>query len=219
MFLSVMVLIHDRFPCSHNFFRFIKNYDKYKEETLTKGAKSPDSSGSKSPCSPISSIALPKYDLELSPVNKYLKNSPSGGGGGKAFNFNVDTKSQKHFLANAASKIKQGEGAADQEEEASKDDESLKEILETQSPEAKTQVINKIPITQFKQSQLTSVKGKLMKTKSYEEEEEKKKGDRSPTQIEQAIRLPNFSQVQRVEGNQSGKVQDGYASPTNLLSG
>lgn len=69
MLLSVMILLHDKLPCSENFFRFYKNFDKYKEDTLAHGAKSPKSSEDGSPRSPIRSIAMPQYDLSLSPVS------------------------------------------------------------------------------------------------------------------------------------------------------
>lgn len=37
-----------------------------------------------------------------------MKNSPSNQHGARKFNFNIDTASQQHFLAQAAAKAKQG---------------------------------------------------------------------------------------------------------------
>jgi len=31
-FLSIMILLHDKLPCSDNFFRYFKNYDRYMDE-------------------------------------------------------------------------------------------------------------------------------------------------------------------------------------------
>jgi hypothetical protein len=41
-----MILLHERIPCSENFFRYFKNYDKYMEERQKPGSKD---SGAKSP--------------------------------------------------------------------------------------------------------------------------------------------------------------------------
>ena len=43
MFLSIMILFHDRLPCAENFFRYYKNYDKYIELNQKEKQKSPGS--------------------------------------------------------------------------------------------------------------------------------------------------------------------------------
>mmetsp|Transcript_3533 Transcript_3533/g.2568 ORF Transcript_3533/g.2568 Transcript_3533/m.2568 type:complete len:162 (-) Transcript_3533:564-1049(-) len=45
-FLSIMILLHDRLPCSENFFRYFKNYDRYMEERSKNQPARKDSSGS-----------------------------------------------------------------------------------------------------------------------------------------------------------------------------
>jgi hypothetical protein len=89
-----MILLHERLPCSDNFFRYFRNYDKYMEEKKLAGdgARSPtngdEDSGYLLPKllkSPIRSIESPKYNLLLSPIHKFVKqhnsplHSPAGG--------------------------------------------------------------------------------------------------------------------------------------------
>lgn len=74
-----MILLHERLPCSDNFFRYFRNYDKYMEEKKT------SADGSRSPIagegdllpkllkSPIRSIESPKYNLALSPIHKFVQ--------------------------------------------------------------------------------------------------------------------------------------------------
>jgi hypothetical protein len=81
-----MILFHQRLPCSENFFRYFKNYDKYMEEKRLEEAN--QSSGgavstelSQESKSPVRSIESPKYSLSLSPIQKFLKvHSPRTGG-------------------------------------------------------------------------------------------------------------------------------------------
>ena len=76
-----MILFHQRLPCSENFFRYFKNYDRYMEEKRTEEAaqrgEQATSSGttdiSSESRSPVRSIESPKYSLSLSPIQKFLK--------------------------------------------------------------------------------------------------------------------------------------------------
>lgn len=82
-----MILFHQRLPCSDNFFRYFKNYDKYMEEkkqadenTRTSQATGEDSNGGDSGSmlsqlskSPVRTIESPKYGLALSPIQKFMK--------------------------------------------------------------------------------------------------------------------------------------------------
>lgn len=85
-----MILLHERLPCSENFFRYFKNYDRYMEDKQKSGkdpSKSPTSTDSETeqylkigvpPKSPVRSIESPKYGLGLSPINRFLtQHSPS----------------------------------------------------------------------------------------------------------------------------------------------
>jgi hypothetical protein len=88
-----MILLHDKLPCSDNFFRYFKNYDNYMEDRnkkkgtdrTTKSPNSTDSEGDysylmqKVSKSPVRSIESPKYGLGLSPIHKFIaQNSPCG---------------------------------------------------------------------------------------------------------------------------------------------
>lgn len=127
-----MILFHDKLPCSENFFRYFKNYDKYMEEKGKAGgparkdsAKSPLSSDSnddhlKIQTSPknlqIRSIESPKYGLGLSPIHKFLStHSPGSVSPGlrpeKKASFNIDTQTQKGMLKVAASTLKSSGGS------------------------------------------------------------------------------------------------------------
>ena len=88
---------------------------------------------------------MPKYDLALSPVSQYMKNSPTNQKGSR-FNFNVDTASQQHFLAQAAAKAKLGVLAHLGEDTKMEDEENLQEMLDYTETDKKENVINKIPI-------------------------------------------------------------------------
>jgi hypothetical protein len=79
-----MILFHERLPCSENFFRYFKNYDKYMQEkqktTTTSGGDHPMSepddvsshSSSKQTRSPVRQIESPKYGLGLSVIDKFM---------------------------------------------------------------------------------------------------------------------------------------------------
>jgi len=75
-----MILFHQRLPCSENFFRYFKNYDKYMEEKnepsveedLSNGGESSTSQLSQLSKSPVRSIESPKYGLALSPIQMFL---------------------------------------------------------------------------------------------------------------------------------------------------
>lgn len=71
-----MILFHERLPCSENFFRYFRNYDKYMEDkakTTTNSedqvmASELDANGVAVPQmakSPIREIKSPKYGLGL----------------------------------------------------------------------------------------------------------------------------------------------------------
>lgn len=72
-----MILLHEKLPCSDNFFRYFRNYDIYMEERKISGdgQKSPDNTDDDASYllpkllkSPIRSIKPPMYNLALSPV-------------------------------------------------------------------------------------------------------------------------------------------------------
>lgn len=74
-----MILLHEKLPCSDNFFRYFRNYDKYMEEKKVDGSKSPQNSDDdanyllpKLLKSPIRSIESPRYNLGLQPINKFI---------------------------------------------------------------------------------------------------------------------------------------------------
>lgn len=85
-----MILLHERMPCSDNFFRYFKNYDKYmddktKQQTVYKDSspKSDNSDGSGGQeflrtttggpkKIPLRGIESPKYGLGLSPIHKFI---------------------------------------------------------------------------------------------------------------------------------------------------
>ena len=89
--LQLMILFHQRLPCSDNFFRYFKNYDRYMEEkkaeenqgvnpvakTSESGTMESDNLGgnestksfhSQLSKSPVRTIESPKYGLQLSPI-------------------------------------------------------------------------------------------------------------------------------------------------------
>lgn len=73
-----MILLHERLPCSDNFFRYFRNYDKYMEEKKADGSRSPVNDDPsyllpKLLKSPIRTIESPKYGLALSPIHKFVK--------------------------------------------------------------------------------------------------------------------------------------------------
>lgn len=78
-------------------------------------------------------------------------------------------------------------------------------------------VINQIPIAQFRQNTIAMVSGKLSKTSSKEEENKEMKNVevKSPLGYKEAIRLPN---VTRPDVKMCGSGNsDGFSSPTNYL--
>jgi len=98
MFLCIMILLQSQMPCSENFYRYKKNYEKYVgQNPSTKSAEN-------SPKNKIESeqpklIASPKMMSKLSPINS-LANK-------QGLNFNPN--SQRVLLQLAANK-KPGEG-------------------------------------------------------------------------------------------------------------
>jgi hypothetical protein len=102
-----MILLHDKLPCSENFFRYFKNYDRYMEEKQ-KGipgrkdsAKSPLSDDSQdanhlriqtSPKNLVRAIESPKNWLGLSPLHRFMQShSPGSLSPVNRGAFNVDT--------------------------------------------------------------------------------------------------------------------------------
>ncbi len=80
-------------------------------------------------------------------------------------------------------------------------------------------VVKNIPIQQFKQSNFIMKDGKLieMKGEAVVQEESKEK---SPTNFQEALRLPNISMKQKGSSpSNAGKARDGFSSPSNFLSG
>jgi hypothetical protein len=86
-----MILLHENLPCSDNFFRYFKNYEKYTGEEKKMPERddclSPQSSKSNEDAnyllpklkkSPARFIGSPKYNLGLSPIQKFVNkhNSP-----------------------------------------------------------------------------------------------------------------------------------------------
>lgn len=112
-----MILFHQRLPCSENFFRYFKNYDKYMEEKQNElpveiddmSNESSTSQLSQLSKSPVRSIESPKYGLALSPIQMFLEqHSPRSSVQAKATMFNFDSTSQKAMLQNAAHDLKTG---------------------------------------------------------------------------------------------------------------
>lgn len=68
MFLSLMILMQSKLPCSQNFYRYQKNYEQFlgqdKQADATKG---PSGEGE------IKLIASPKMMSKLSPVNAFAR--------------------------------------------------------------------------------------------------------------------------------------------------
>lgn len=79
-----MTLIQEKLPCSENFFRFQKNYDKLAAENGAKQASPKAGAANASP----RQIASPKFLTSLSPVNSYLTRSAEL----RARNFTTNTE-------------------------------------------------------------------------------------------------------------------------------
>ena len=85
MFLSIMILLQSKLPCSENFYRYQKNYEQYLVQDGKDGDKKPAEGEVKLIVSPI-------LMSKLSPINSALKE--------QGINFNPE--SQKHLLKLAA---------------------------------------------------------------------------------------------------------------------
>jgi len=85
-----MILFHEKLPCSENFFRYFKNYDKYMDEKTKTNPNDdqkmtdpdePVSSKQREAKSPVRQIESPKYGLGLSVIDKFMNihspNSPT----------------------------------------------------------------------------------------------------------------------------------------------
>lgn len=161
-----MVLLHERLPCSDNFFRYFRNYDKYMEEKRAAGdgAKSPTNGDDDASYllpkllkSPIRSIESPKYNLALSPIHKFVKqhnspqHSPAGGLQNQA-GFNIDTQAQKILLQHAAINVREQMSALTGltlSDTNANEDSKMEEVA--YSPKT---TIQNIPLQRFKQSHI-----------------------------------------------------------------
>ena len=92
MFLSLMLLLQSSLPCSENFNRYKRNYEKYLKQN-------PDAASQPKTDAEIRMIASPRLISKLSPINQMNLQGPSGP---TALNFNPD--SQKVLLKLAANK-------------------------------------------------------------------------------------------------------------------
>lgn len=168
-----MILLHEKLPCSENFFRYFKNYDKYVEGGQKSPVGSDHSGGSASsdkqkverrktdtlaPMLKVSTKVLesPKYGLGMSPINQFLsQNSPlnsplsTGSAGKSKYLFNVDTQSQKMMLQQAAHNLKTGEGGTGSEQ--LKPEVKYEKYIKENSPRT---VVQSIKIEQFKTSKM-----------------------------------------------------------------
>lgn len=186
-------------PCSDNFFRYFKNYDKYsedlkiseKDEETHKSSHSNGSEGEselrilQKPKSPPRFIESPKYGLGLSPIKKFIAHhsppntSPVNGG--------MSTDVHKNFsLAAAAISVKRKtnplplnveKGSLLSVEKSSKGSPVTKDI----SPST---LLSKLPLQEFQQSHHQTVGGKLKKQPGL------KKPEVSPVRFTEGLRLP-----------------------------
>lgn len=92
--------------------------------------------------------------------------------------------------------------------------------LEGEGMENSENVINKIPITGFASSHVTTTEGKLIRN-PLQPEDTPMDGDRpsSPVTFGQAIRLPNMATLQTEDANSMQIEDSGMASPTSILRG
>lgn len=63
MFLSLVILLQQKLPCSENFYRYKKNYEKYMV-TSKEGGEQPKPEGGDKP----QLIASPRHISKLSPI-------------------------------------------------------------------------------------------------------------------------------------------------------
>lgn len=85
-----MILFHERLPCSENFFRYFRNYDKYMEDKLKTSTTSDQNMASEEDLagvlpqmakSPIREIKSPKYGLGIQVIDKFMEvHSPTAAG-------------------------------------------------------------------------------------------------------------------------------------------
>jgi hypothetical protein len=106
MFLSILLLLQSSLPCSENFNRYKRNYEKY----LTSNPESKDKPKSEGE---VRMIASPRLMSKLKPFDQMNLT-----GGGEALNFNPD--SQKVLLQLAANKKKEPTGPSSDDETGGK---------------------------------------------------------------------------------------------------
>lgn len=125
-------------PCSENFFRYKKNYEKF-VGTGGEGAGSPkgdDASSVSSKSSAIKTIASPKILTKASPVNDLARRT--------GMSLKVDTSGARNALAKYA---QNPGGIAKVTSEEQKDD----------SPTIEEDKTNMIPIANFKSNKLSQI--------------------------------------------------------------
>ena len=164
-----MILLHDKLPCSDNYFRYFKNYDKYMEEQLIKKSEGKVDLTAEEQAmlipqhqkSPVREIQSPKYDLGLSPIERFMTTgspnlspiSPAKQGQGKFFN--IDTFSQRTMLLNAHSMIKKD--SKDREDlftEVSTKEEEEKKFDQVLQEKSMSEILSNVPIEKFSLNEL-----------------------------------------------------------------
>ena len=68
MFLSIMILLQSQMPCSENFYRYKKNYEKYVGPQTPKSQENSPKGGKIESDKP-KTIASPRLMSKLSPIN------------------------------------------------------------------------------------------------------------------------------------------------------
>lgn len=198
-----MILLQSSLPCSENFFRYKKNYEKFVgtgEQAGSPKSVSDGSSVADSNRSAIKTIASPKILTKASPVNDLARRT--------GMSLKVDTSNARNALAKYA---QNPGGIAKVTTEESKDE----------SPTIEEDKTNMIPIANFKSNKLSQID-----RKQRQEEFEKLKSNPKPAspKFQDAIRLPNkTTQHQQASalagGDGKTSVDQEIASPTQYLSG
>jgi hypothetical protein len=202
-----VILLQSSLPCSENFFRYKKNYEKFVgtggEQARSPGSISDANSVSDSSRSAaIKTIASPKILTKASPVNDLARRT--------GMSLKVDTSNARNALAKYA---QNPGGIAKVTAEESKDE----------SPTIEEDKINMIPIANFKSTKLSQID-----RKQRQEEFEKMKSNPKPAspKVQDAIRLPNKTTHQQQPsalstggGDARSGAEQEIASPTTYLSG
>ena len=134
-----MILLQSSLPCSENFFRYKKNYEKFVgtgEQAGSPKSVSDASSVADSSRSVIKTIASPKILTKASPVNDLARRA--------GMNLKVDTSNARNALAKYA---QNPGGIAKVTTEETKDE----------SPTIEEDKTNMIPIANFKSNKLSHI--------------------------------------------------------------